>query len=434
MPEPQGRPAPPTNHLTRAEWTVLLVLVAIQFTHIVDFVIIMPLGDRLRKELAVSPGEFGSIVAAYAWAAGLASLLASLAMDRFDRKKTLLTMYAGFALSTLACGLAPGYEWLLASRISAGVFGGLAAVTLMSVIGDIFPPEKRGRATGAVISAFAVASIAGLPIGLLLAEAFGRGAPFVALAGISVLVWVVAWRRLPAVRGHLAARRRPPLAEFAAVAREPNHLWGFAFTFFLVLGTFTVASFIGPVFSSINGWSEQKLAVIYLVGGLLTLVGTNLVGRLADRLPRLPLFRVLAGGALVLAVVVSNLPPGPLWIATLAMGIFMVFAAGRMVPAQAMLLGASPPAVRGAFMSLNTSVQHLATGLAPTIAGALIYETAEGKLAGFPAVGLVSAGAAAMAILLAGRLRPVPQHPVTTTPLATPSADAVQTSEPATAV
>jgi predicted MFS family arabinose efflux permease len=420
--------------LSRPEWTVLLVLVAIQFTHIVDFVIIMPLGDRLRKELIISPGEFGSIVAAYAWAAGLASLLASFVMDRFDRKKTLLAMYAGFAVSTLACGLAPGYGWLLASRILAGVFGGLAAVTLMAVIGDIFPPEKRGRATGAVISAFAVASIAGLPIGLLLAEAFGRGAPFIALAGLSGIVWLVAWRRLPAVRGHLAARRRPPLAEFAAVAREPNHRWGFAFSFFLVLGTFTVASFIGPVFSSINGWSEQQLAILYLVGGVLTLIGTNLVGRLADRLPRLPLFRILAGGAMVLAIVVSNLPPGPLWVATLVMGAFMVFAAGRMVPAQAMLLGASPPAVRGAFMSLNTSVQHLATGLAPTIAGALIYETAEGKLAGFPAVGLVSAAAAAMAIILAGRLKPVPQQMPTAVPVAQKGEEPVRASEPATAV
>ncbi len=432
--EPGECPAPASSRLTRSDWSVLLVLVAIQFTHIVDFVIIMPLGDRLRRELAISPGEFGSIVAAYAWAAGIASLIASLAMDRFDRKKTLLAMYAGFGISTLACGLAPDYGWLLASRILAGIFGGLAAVTLMSVIGDIFPPEKRGRATGAVISAFAVASIDGLPIGLLLAEAFGRGAPFIALAGLSGIVWLVAWRRLPAVRGHLAAERKHPLVEFAAVAREPNHLWGFAFTFFLVLGTFTVASFIGPVFSALNGWSEQQLAVLYLVGGVLTLAGTNVVGRLADVLPRLPLFRVLAFGALVLALVVSNLPSGPLWVASLVMGAFMVFAAGRMVPAQAMLLGASRPAVRGAFMSLNTSVQHLATGLAPTLAGALIYETADGKLGGFGAVGLVSATAAAIALVLAGRLKPVPQQMVTAVPAEAKSEKKERKSEPVAAV
>jgi predicted MFS family arabinose efflux permease len=408
--DPGSRPPkPPNANLTRTEWALLLVLVAIQFTHMVDFVIIMPLGRRLQVELGISPEQFGYVVAAYAWAAGIASLLASFVMDRLDRKTVLLTMYAGFGLSTLYCGFAATYESLLLARTLAGVFGGLAAVALMAVIGDVFPPEKRGRATGAVISSFAVASIAGLPIGLLLAEAFGRGAPFIALAGLSGAVWLVGWVRLPAIRGHLSAARRHPVAEFAAVAREPNHLWGFAFSFFLVLGTFTVASFIAPVLSAANGWGEGKLAVVYLVAGLCTLLGTNVIGRLADRLPRLGLFRFLGGAALVMALVVSNLPPVPLWGGVLAVAGFMVFAAGRMVPAQAMMLGASTPAVRGAFMSLNTAVQHLATGLAPTIAGLILIETPEGKLEGFPVVGLVSAAAAGASLVLAGRLRPVPQ-------------------------
>ena len=401
---------PPAPRLTRAEWALLLVLVAIQFTHMVDFVIIMPLGDRLRRELGISPEQFGAVVAAYAWAAGVASLLASFVMDRFDRKSVLLSMYAGFGVSTLLCGLAPTYEWLLVARTLAGVFGGLAAVSLMAVIGDVFPPEKRGRATGAVVSAFAVASVAGLPIGLLLAEEYGRGAPFVALAALSAVVWLVGCVRLPPIRGHLAAPRRHPVAEFVAVVKTPNHLWGFAFSFFLVLGTFTVASFIAPVLSAANGWSEQKLAVIYMVAGLCTLLGTNVIGRLADRFPRLMLFRILGAAALVMAVVVSNVTEVSLGGAVLAVSGFMVVAAGRMVPAQAMILGASAPAVRGAFMSLNTAVQHLATGLAPTIAGAILVEGPGGKLEGFPLVGLVSAGTAAVSLVLAGRLKPVPQH------------------------
>jgi predicted MFS family arabinose efflux permease len=181
---------------------LLLVLIAIQFTHMVDFVIIMPLGDRLRRELGITPDQFGAVVASYAWAAGIASLLASMVMDRFDRRSVLLTMYAGFGLSTLFCGLAPNYEMLLLSRTLAGVFGGLAAVSLMAVIGDVFPPEKRGRATGAVVSSFAVATIVGLPIGLMLAAHFGRWAPFVALAGLSAIVWLDGFAFLPPVRDH----------------------------------------------------------------------------------------------------------------------------------------------------------------------------------------------------------------------------------------
>ncbi|MBX9626099.1 MAG: MFS transporter [Gemmataceae bacterium] len=402
--------------MSRPEWALLLVLVAVQFTHMVDFVIIMPLGKRLMHELDISPSQFGYVVAAYAWAAGVASLLASFVMDRFDRRAVLLTMYAGFGLSTLFCGLADSYELLLVSRTLAGVFGGVAAVALMAVIGDVFPPEKRGRATGAVISSFAVASIAGLPLGLWLARWQGWGAPFVALAGLSAVVWVVGWVRLPPVRGHLAAARRDPLREFAAVAREPNHLWGFAFSFFLVLGTFTVASFVAPVLASTNGWDEGQLATIYLFAGLLTFLGTNLVGRLADRVPRLPLFRVLAGLATMLALVLTHLPAVPLWVAAAAVGGFMVAAAGRMVPAQAMMLGAAAPRVRGAFMSLNTAVQHLATGLAPTIAGLIIAEGPDGRLTGFGLVGWVGAATAVASLGLAGKLKPVPQGAVQALP------------------
>ena len=406
--QPDGR-SPSRGSLSRAEWGLILVLVAIQFTHMVDFVIIMPLGDRLRRELAINPAQFGYIVAVYAWAAGLASLLATFVMDRLDRRTVLLAMYAGFGLSTAFCGFAPNYEMLLLSRTLAGVFGGLAAVTLMTVIGDVFPPEKRGRASGAVMSAFAVASIVGLPIGLLLADGFGRGVPFLALAAVSAGVWLLAWFRLPSVRGHLAAERRRPLTEFLAVAREPNHLWAFAYSFFLVIGSFTVGSFVGPVLASINGWSDGKLAVIYFVSGIGTLIAMNVTGRFADRVNRLGLFRWLGFAALVFTLVVSNLPPGPLWVAALAVTGYMVFASARIVPAQAMLLGTAAPSVRGAFMSLNTAVQHLGSGIAPVIAGALVTEGQDGKLTGFPQVGLVAAATAAMSLLLAGWLRPAAQ-------------------------
>jgi predicted MFS family arabinose efflux permease len=399
-------PPPPAPPLTRGEWGLLLVLVAVQFTHMVDFVIIIPLGDRLQRELAIGPKEFGYVVAAYAWAAGIASLLASSVIDRYDRRTVLLTLYAGFTLSTLFCGLSRNYETLLVSRTLAGVFGGLCGVVLVAVIGDVFAANKRGRAMGALISAFAAATVFGLPLGLWAAEFLGRGAPFVGLAAVSAAVWALGWVRLPPVRGHLAAPRRNPVEEFAAAARVPNHLWGFAFSFFLVLGTFTVASFIAPVYSAANGWTEGTLARVYFVSGVCTFAATNLVGRLADRYPRLVLFRVLGVAALVMAVVVSQVVTVSVWGGAAVIAGFMVAAAGRMVPAQAMMLGASLPAVRGAFMSLNTAVQHLATGIAPVIAGEILARSPDG----FATVGWVSAGTAAVSLVLAGRLKPAPQQ------------------------
>jgi predicted MFS family arabinose efflux permease len=419
------RPAESAQPLSRApaqitwtEWGLILVLVSIQFTHMVDFVIIMPLGDELKRELGLNDWQFAQIVSAYAWAAGIASLLASFVMDRFDRKTVLLTMYAGFACSTLFCGLVGTYPWLLVSRTLAGAFGGTAAVALMSVIGDVFPPEKRGRAAGAVMSAFAVASIAGLPAGLVLAEWFGRsapaelrelratGAPFIALAGLSVGVWVLARVKLPPIRGHLGHDRPNRWAEFVEVVRHRDHIAAFVFSFFLVLGTFTVGSFVGPYLAATNGWTPEHLARIYFVSGICTFIGMTVVGRMADRFPRLVLFRAFGFAALVMAVVVSHLPAGPLWVATSVISTFMVCAAGRMIPVQAMILGVPAPRNRGAFMSVNTSVQHAGTGLAPLIAGALVTTDSAGHMTGFPLVGWVSAATAAVSLVLVGLLRP----------------------------
>lgn len=393
--------------MTRSEWGIIALLVAIQFTHMVDFVIIMPLGGRLMREMQLGETHFAHIVSAYAWSAGIMSLLATFVMDRFDRKKVLLTMYAGFTLSTLFCGLSGSYPLLLVSRTLAGGFGGTAAVALMAVIGDVFPPEKRGRASGAVVSAFAVASIAGLPAGLMLAEWFGRGAPFIVLAALSGLVWILVWLQLPSLRGHLASNRPDRWNEFVSVVTEPRHVGAFAFSLFLVLGTFSVASFLGPYLTALNGWSERDLSKIYFVAGSCTLIGTSIIGWLSDRMPRLNLFRILGFGALVMALIVTNLPAGPLWIAAIAMSGFMVCAAGRMVPVQALLLGVARPQNRGAFMSVNTAVQHTATGLAPLITGSLV-NFHDGAATGFALVGYFAAATAAISLLLAGLLRPAP--------------------------
>lgn len=399
-------PQPMRSRLTVPEWKLILVLAAINFTHIIDFVIIMPLGDRLMTELGIQPWQFANIVSAYGLAAFAASLAAGAVMDRFDRKHVLLAMYAGFAVSTLFCGLASSYEILLVSRALAGTFGGLAASAIMAVIGDTIPTEKRGSATGAVMSAFAVASIAGLPAGLALANWLGRGAPFIALAGVSVVVWGTAWVRLPRMRGHVSTVARSPLADFVAVFREPNHRRAFAFTFAVVLGTFTVIPFIGPYMTTNAGRSEADLPIIYAVAGGCTLVSMNLMGRLSDRVSRRWLFRIVAGATLIVTLLITNLPRVSLPIAVLAATLFMVCASGRMVPAQALLIGCAVPRLRGGFLSVNTAMQHLATGVAPMIGGAMMGRDESGQLTGYPVVGLVAAAFAVLSIVLIGRLRP----------------------------
>lgn len=406
--DPSDKPPNPGSaaRMTRAEWALVFILASIQFTHMVDFVIIMPLGERVMRELTLTASQFGHVVSAYAIAAAVASLIAATVMDRFDRKAVLLVMYAGFGLSTAYCGVAESYETLLFSRTLAGAFGGVSAVVIMAIIGDVFPPHRRGRATGAVMSAFAVASIAGLPAGLYLAAEWGRGAPFLVLAALSAGVWLGVLLKLPSLTGHRdEAAKRHIWKDFAAVAKKPAHLKAFLFTFTLVLGTFTAIPFIGPYLTLNNGVTEKNLALMYAVAGVLTLVGMNVMGRLSDRFPRVTLFRVLAFGALVVVLVLTNLPAVPLWVIIVVVSLFMVCAAGRMVPIQALLVGVAEPRYRGAFLSLNTAVQHLATGVAPMVAGMVVVKT-DTALLGYPTVGLIAACCALASIVLAGWLKP----------------------------
>lgn len=402
---------PVRRNLTLAEWGLVAVLALVNFTHILDFVIVMPLGERLMDSLKITPAQFALIVSAYGLFATIAGLIASTLVDRFDRKPVLLIAYGGFIGATLLCALCLS-EWylmvadagsvyvsLLASRSLAGAFGGVAASLIMTVIGDVFPDHRRGKAIGAVTSAFAVASIIGLPIGLLLAEWLGLAMPFAAIVSLSLVVYAVALRRLPSVRKHLTGDRPNPLRQFLAAVLNWNHWRSFAFTFTLVLGTFTIIPFIAPYMEANCGRSRTDIPIIYAVAGVCSLFGMNAIGWLADRFGKRPVFLAAASCSMVMTVVVTNLPPVDLVWAAVACTGFMLTAAGRVVPAQAMMLWSADPKLRGAFTNLNSAVSHSATFLAPLISGALITRAdPHAPLEGYNTAGFVAVGFAAVAL------------------------------------
>jgi predicted MFS family arabinose efflux permease len=395
-----------TAGLTGAEWLVLLALSAIQFTHIVDFVIILPLEPTLKEALRINPQQFSFIVAAYAFSASVAGLFAARFMDRFDRKTALLWLYAGFTLGTLFCALAQDYVLLLAARAVAGAFGGVVAASILTIIGDAFPDARRGRATGVVMSAFSVASIAGVPAGLYLANHFGWRAPFGVLAGLGAAVILLVRFVLPPMRGHLV--RGQPLANSTSWATllQPNHLRAYVLMTALVLSTFLIVPFLASYLVANVGVSKDELPYVYLCGGLVTLLTMTWFGRLADRFGKLIVFRVLALLTLIPMVIITNLPPVPLTAALLASTLFMVTSSGRMVPAVALVTASAAPRHRGSFLSVNGAVQQMAMGLASILSGAVLSETAEGRLTGFPLAGVLAMGAVLMSVWLAGRLRP----------------------------
>jgi predicted MFS family arabinose efflux permease len=392
--------------LSAAEWVLLLVLATLQFTHNLDYMIMMPLMPYFELEMRISPQQFGFLVASYAFSAGVSGFLAALFIDRFDRKRALLVLYAGFTLGTLLCAVAPGYVWLLLARTVAGAFGGVVAAVVLAIIGDVFSDRQRGRAMGIIMTAFSVALIAGLPIGLTLADNYGWRMAFGVLAGASAVALVLAARILPPLRGHLA-RGRILGADLWAAFTHPLHVRAYVLMIALVFSTLMIVPYLADYFVKNVGRPATDLRWVYLCGGLSTLVALPIVGRLADRFPKLIVFRVLALLAIIPALAVTHLPPVALATATLASAAFMVLTAGRMVPGMAMLTACALPRYRGSFMTINTSVQQLAAGLAAIAGGLILGDTrADAPLTGFHFVGYLAAAAMVLSVILAGRLRP----------------------------
>ncbi len=400
--------------LSGREWLLLLVLAAVQFVHIVDFMILMPLGSRFINApeeggptgaLHLSTQQFGLVVSAYTVSAGLASLLAARFLDRFDRKRALLGLFAGFIVGTLLCAVATDYAMLLGARAVAGAFGGVCAANVLAILGDAFPDSRRGTATGVVMSAFSVASVAGVPFGLYLAELLGWRAPFAVLAGLSGAVLLLAAWVLPPLRGHLGRHHaRVPAWE---VATEPNHLRAFALMASLIGSSFLVVPYLATAMVANVGLLETELKYIYLCGGLTTLLTLPLVGRLADRLGKLLVFRVLALASMVPLFLITVLPAGlSLVLVLLVTTLLFVATSGRMVPGMALITNSSGPHVRGGFMSFNSAVQQLGAGLASWVGGLLLHKGESGRLTGYPLVGLLACSAALASVYLAGRLRP----------------------------
>ena len=391
------------------ERLVLLVLAAVQFTNIVDFMIVMPLGPQLMRTLGIDSFRFGLIVSSYTFSASAAGLGAAWLVDRFDRRSAFLSLYTGFLLGTLCCAIAPGYLSLLAARVVTGAFGGVLGGMTMAIIGDVFPEHRRGTATGILMGSFSLASVAGVPLGLLLGNEFGWHAPFLMLVGLGLPVLAAGLRALPSIRGHLEHAKGGPasrLDELKTTLTRPEHVRAFALIVTLMLGGFAVVPFISNFLVKNVGVPEKRLFVVYVVGGVFTLVSSPLIGRLADRFGKYPVYRVVAVVSAAFMLGITALPPVPLALAALAVGAVMVGNSGRMVVAMTMVTSCVEPRRRGSFMSLNSSMQHLAAGLGSFLGGVIIGESTGGRMTRFPVVGLIAAASTLASVALAAGLTP----------------------------
>ena len=396
-----------TPHLTpRRERWLLFTLAGIQFTHILDFMIMMPLGPQFTALFGISNAQFGLLVSAYTLWAGFSGLMAATYIDRFGRKQLLLGMYSLFGLATLACALAPDYLWLMVARVAAGLFGGVLSALSQTIVADVIPFERRGRAMSVVMTSFSVSTVAGVPLGLFLAAHFNWHAPFVGIAALVGLLSLAAWQTLPRLDAHLHHPERVSVWRgIGQVLAEPNHLKAFAVSGLMMFAAFTVIPYITIYLQSNAGMKTQEVPWIYLCGGLATLLSARYFGRLTDRVGKVQMFQRLAL-AVTVPLMGTTLSQGlPLWGLLAISTLFFTVMSGRMIPGMAMISSAALPRLRGTFMTLNSAVQSASMGLAALVAGLIIGRDAQGQLTGYWVAGLLGVVASLLSVWLAGHLR-----------------------------
>lgn len=389
----------------RAERFFLLTLAGIQFSHVLDFMIMMPLGPVLMAALGIGTHEFGLLVASYSFSAAISGILAATFVDLFERKRLLLIVFTLFGVATLACGLAPGYSTLMLARGLAGVFGGIMGALVQTMIADSIPFSRRARASSVVSSAFSISTIAGVPLSLLLANHFGWRAPFVLIAALTVIFLGIGLRFLPELRHHIGEEKRAHLLSATfSVLGDSNHLRALFFSALVIFSGFTIIPYITVYAVNNVGIALEDIPIVYLVGGTATFISARLIGRWADKFGKIEVYRRVALLAMVPTLVLTHAGILPLWIWLIISASFFVLISGRMIPSMAIIASSAQPKLRGTFMSLNSTVQSLAMGLATTLAGFLTSFDATGRIVGYSLVGYVAVAANLVAIWFVSRI------------------------------
>ena len=392
--------------MTNKEKVLVFILASINFTHIVDFMIMLPLGPQLMRIFSVTDQEFAYVVSAYAISAFASSFLSAFFVDNFDRKKVLVFAYAGFIIGTFACGIAPNYVLLLLARIVAGIFGGLIGAQAMSIIADSFPIEKRGMAMGFLMAAFSVASVIGVPVSIYLATEFTWHAPFTVISAMGLVILGFVIKYIPSMTGHIEKIKDKNKFEVVGrIFRDFNQVNALLLSFILMFSHFAVISFMSPYMVKNVGFTEKELAYIYLFGGAVSMVTAPLIGKMADRYGKFKVFTTFAILAIIPVIVLTNLGKTPLYIALIFTSFFFIISGGRIIPLQAMLSSVVDAQHRGSFMSINASIQQLATGSAAFVTGLVVYTDAQNHFHNFQYIGYASAILSIVCIIIGKKLR-----------------------------
>jgi len=399
------------------EKTLLFTLAVIQFTNVMDFMIMMPLGPQLMRIFDITPQQFSLVVSSYTFSAGIFVFLAAFFIDKFDRRTALISVYIGFTIGTLACALAQTYSFLLLARVLTGVFGGVLGALVLSIIGDAIPLERRATAMGTVMAAFSFASVIGVPFGLYLASQYDWHMPFMMLAVMGSLVTILIYKTIPTMSAHLQQQTvgANPFLFLVNISKDSNQLKALALMVFMMMSQFSYISLLSPYMVSNVGFTEKELTYIYLLGGAVSIVSSPISGRLADKYGRAKIFTIFTLLCIIPLFLLTNLPKTEIYIVLIITTFNFVFISGRMIPGSTMITATVFPQNRGSFMSINSCVQQLGSGMAALIAGLIVIRRPDGQIENYQYVGYLAIVSAFISIYLANQIKAID---VKTSPLA----------------
>jgi predicted MFS family arabinose efflux permease len=377
------------------------MLAFLQFAVILDFMLMSPLGALIMPAMQIAPSQFGLVVSAYAFSAGLSGLITAGFADRFDRKKLLLFFYAGFILGTLWCGMAQSFESLLIARIVTGLFGGVIGSIVLAISTDLFPLSMRGRVMGIVQTAFAASQVLGIPIGLYLSNRWNWHVPFLAMAGLGVVGGLVVMWKMQPVADHLnKPQEHSAWMHLFHTVSEPRYLIAFATTALLTTGGFMLMPFSSAYLVSILGIDLQHLPTVYLITGFATIFAGPLIGKAADKIGKFYVFMFGTTLSITMVLIYTHLGRIALPLVVVVNVVLFIGIFSRMIPFQALVSSVPAANQRGSFNSISASIQQLSGGLASVIAGHIVSIGVDGKLQNFDVVGYVVVGTSLITLIL----------------------------------
>ncbi len=399
---------PPNDAIVRRERTILFLVAAVQFINICDFMMLAPLGPQLARSIGMAESKLANATAAYTFAAGLAGIAGSFFLDRFDRRKVLAVSMLGLVVGTAAGGFATDFASLVVARMFAGAFGGPATAISLAIVADVVPEQRRGKAMGAIMGAFAAAAVIGVPLGIALSEIGSWRTPLFVLAGAGAVLAAGAVALLPPLRLHLEPRDRA--RERAAAAADASSapviplgmltrqsvIASYTMTAMVSVGAFLLMPNIATYVQNNLGLPTSQLKYMYLAGGVVSFFVTRATGKLVDRFGTVSMG---AAGTVVQVVVVylgfanAHLLPWDRHYMVCMYGIFMSFMLGngmRNVAYSTLTSRVPRPFERARFMSLQSSVQHLAAAAGASLSARFLSVTSDHALVGFDTVSYVS--------------------------------------------